>query len=96
MLAGSFGDLIKRGVEVIEIVVGTDELLCSLFADAVDTGNMVGGVAHKRHVIDDLFGGNAVFLDHFVATNDHAAFVVLCGVVELDALRDELCKVFVA
>ncbi len=70
--------------------------ICRCFgADADDAGDIVGGIADQRQIIDNLSGGDVEFLLDFGGA---AAFERRSGTVghqQFDTLGDDLRHIFV-
>ena len=63
-LDGLVGGIVEVGVDPGEAAVFLDEGDGALLADALDARDVVRGVAHQALDVDELAGGDAVFLLH--------------------------------
>ena len=63
-LDGLVGGVVEVGVDPCEAAVFLDEGDGALLTDALDARDVVGGVAHQALDVDELAGGDAVFLLH--------------------------------
>jgi len=89
---GGLLDRVEVLVDAIERAEFLDERLRALLADAGHPGNVVDGVAPDGHHVDHFFRRQTEGLLHALGVVQHLA----AGVVEADAVADELEEVLVA
>ena len=91
-------DFVGVGEEVVEGAVVLEELCRGLFADAVDAGDVVDGVAHEGEHVDDLVGAEAGFFHEAGSVEGQVGVDIEERDVGLSARRgdvEELFEVFV-
>ena len=60
--AGGRLDVRQGGIQRLHRAVAPDQAQSSLFPDALDAGDVVGGIPHQRLQVDHVDGGKAVLL----------------------------------
>jgi len=82
-----------------EIAVGLEQLDRGLVANALHAGNVVGGVADEREIVDDALGRYAEPLARIGLIHPlllHGRLPTTARVEERDAVADQLIEILVA
>ena len=90
VLAALALDLVRVGVEVVEVAVLADQLAGGLLADQRHAGHVVDRIALQGQAIDDLPGPNPHLLLHRLAVGDLARLDVVGADVVVEQLEDVL------